>query len=248
VILRVVRTCVRLCDRTIGWLGVLAASFCVPAVPLRAQEPGAKPEQHADRDKARDKAELARLAGALAVSALAGQTVPVLPLTYLVADSSLKHDTLYAAYRDRATALAAVDSAIGGMLVERGPEVQWVLPAALRKMASRSPGMVKDPDELGQAVLRSSRHKKEVPQGAFRSELRNLIAVSGGRAVLVPAALTFSRQSGGGALHADLTLVLVDGRAGKILWRSVVSGDGATPSAALESALNAALPLDSTSP
>lgn len=180
---------------------------------------------------------------AIPVASLAGQPVTVLPITMLIADSSLKHDTAYASYHDRAAALARADSAIGAALAERAPEVQWVLPDELRRIARRAPGMVKDPDTYGQAMLRSAK-LKELPE-PLRGNVRNLVAVAGGRFTLVPAALLFSRGSEG-AVHADLTCVVADARAGKVLWRAVVSGTGATADAALEAALTGALPLDST--
>lgn len=230
---------------TICRLGALAASF-VSALSLHAQESGQSKTNTRAKIQAHARADLP--AGAVPVTALAGQTIPVLPITFVVADSSLKHDSVYAVYRERAAALAAADSILGEALLERGPEVQWVLAPALRKLALRSPGMVKDPDELGQAILRSPRHKKEVPAGTLRAELRRLVAVTDGRVVLVPAALTFGRRAGNPAIHADVTLVLVDARAGTILWRDIASGHGPTPRAALDAALHVALPLESSSP
>ena len=65
-------------------------------------------------------------------------------------------------YQDRAR-----DTALGRFshrrrLTERAPEVKWVLPPALRKMARRSPRHCADPDQMGQAVLRSPK-LKDIP-------------------------------------------------------------------------------------
>ena len=171
---------------------------------------------------------------------LAGQQVAVVPLTLIATDPVFQSDTLFDAYRDRRLALSWVDSLIGEALVGRAPEVKWVLPPQLRKIARRAPGMVEDPDHMGQALLRSPK-LKDVPD-PLRASLRNLMAVVGGRVVMVPAALGFSPDSGG-CVRAELSLVAADTRSGKILWRSLALGRGSTPGAALTAALDAVLPL-----
>jgi hypothetical protein len=114
----------------------------------------------------------------LATGALAGQTIAVLPLTLLVADPVLESDSSYTRYRERRAALLRADSLMGEGLQARGPEVSWVLPPQLRKIARRSAGFVEDPDEMGQAVLRSPGMEK-VPD-PLRSSLRGLVALVGG--------------------------------------------------------------------
>jgi hypothetical protein len=177
--------------------------------------------------------------------AFAGQQIAVMPLTLIAADSTLQSDTLYAPYRDRRSALTWADSLIGEALTGRAPEVRWVLPPALRKLARRSPGIVGDPDQMGQAMLRSPK-LREIPD-PLRSSLRNLVAVAGGRVAMVPAALAFARQSDG-RIRADLSLVAADTRSGRVLWRSVAVGQAAAPQPALEAALAAVLPVDLTGP
>jgi hypothetical protein len=171
---------------------------------------------------------------------LAGQEVAVLPLTLVATDPAFQADTAFARYRDRRTTLTWADSVIGEAFVGRAPEVRWVLPPELRKVARRSPGIVNDPDQMGQALLRSPK-MRTVPD-PLRSSLRNLMAVVGGRVVMVPAALGFSPDSAGG-VRAELSLVAADTRSGKVLWRSLALGSGPTPDAALTAALNAVLPF-----
>lgn len=181
----------------------------------------------------------------LPAEAFAGQQVAVMPLTLVAADSTLQSDTRYAPYRDRRTALTWADSLIGEALTARAPEVRWVLPPALRKLARRSPGIVGDPDQMGQAVLRSPK-LRDIPD-PLRSSLRNLVAVAGGRVAMVPAALAFSRGTDG-RIRADLSLVAADTRSGRVLWRTLAAGHGAAPEPALEAALAAVLPVDLTGP
>jgi len=178
-------------------------------------------------------------------AALVGQSVALMPITLVAADPALQADTIYAPYRDRQTAILWADSLIGEAFTGRAPEVRWVLPAELRKVARRSPGIVGDPDQMGQAALRSPK-LNELPD-PLRSSLRNLMAVVGGRAVMVPASLGFGRQADG-RVRADLALAVADTRTGKVIWRSIAIGSGSNPREALAAALTAVLPLDAGGP
>jgi hypothetical protein len=175
----------------------------------------------------------------LSVQALAGRTVAVLPITLVVGDPTIQSDTGFAPYRDRRAALFRTDSLISEALLGRGPEVGWVLPPALRKMARRAAGFVPDPDQMGQAILRAP--KLTTIPDPLRSSLRSLLAIADGRLALVPAALGFGPEPDG-QIRADLTLVLGDVRTGKVLWRSLALGRGTTPDQALNAALATVLP------
>jgi hypothetical protein len=98
---------------------------------------------------------------------------------------------------------------------------------------------------MGQAALRAPK-LREVPD-PLRSSLRNLMAVVGGRVVMVPASIGFGRQADG-LIRADLSLAAADTRSGKVLWRSLAIGSGANPREALDAALTAVLPLDAGGP
>jgi hypothetical protein len=174
------------------------------------------------------------------VEGLAGQQVALVPITLVATDPAAQPDSLFAPLHDRRATLTWADSLIGEAFVGRAPEVNWVLPPALRKIARRSPGIVDDPDQMGQAMLRATR-LREVPD-PLRSSLRKLMAVVGGRIVMVPAALSFSSDTSG-AVRAELSLVLADSRSGKVLWRSGALGIAPTPGLALGAALNGVLPL-----
>lgn len=170
---------------------------------------------------------------------LAGQKIPVLPITMVVAAPELAADTAYAQLRSHRAALLWADSLISEGLQSHASEVNWILPPELRKVARRSPGIVPDPDQMGQSVMRSP--KLERAPGQLAAGLRGLIAVAGGRNVLIPAALGLA-QPDSGRVHADLSLVLLDGRANQVLWRAVANGEGATPAEALSAAVASALP------
>jgi hypothetical protein len=177
---------------------------------------------------------------AVPTGSLAGKSVAVLPITLVAADPVIDSSAAYAPYRNRRPALLRTDSLIGEALQARGPEVHWVLPPELRKVARRSAGFVDDPDQMGQAALRSS-HITKIPD-PLRSSLRGLVALVDSRVALVPASLGFGPEPNG-QIRADLTLVLGDARSGRVLWRSVAQGRGASPDQALNAALAAVLPL-----
>jgi len=176
---------------------------------------------------------------ALPVGSLTGQSIAVLPITLVVADPELESSTAYDPGKEHRPALQRTDSLIGQGLETRGPEVHWILPPEVRKVARRSAGFVDDPDQMGQAVLRSPKMSK-VPD-PLRSSLRGLVALVGGRLALVPASLGFGPEPNG-QIRADLTMVLADARNGKVLWRSVAYGRGASPDQAIKAAMAALLP------
>jgi hypothetical protein len=193
----------------------------------------------------------------LPTAGLAAQQVSVLPLTLIAAEDSLHWETLLA---DRRAALTRADSVIGALLKARAPEVTWVLPDELRRAARRAPGVAPNPDQMGTAVLRAE-SMLTVPD-PLRNELRTLVALgTGGRYAFVPAGLVYRRTVGRsdgrtGAPHnaptagppdrltatAELSVVMVDVRTGRIGFRTVARGDGDDPWTALVQAVKGLTP------
>lgn len=170
---------------------------------------------------------------------LAGQTVPVFPLTVLVVDAADKTQESFAPWRDSRTGLDRADSMLSDYLQASAPDVVWLFPPDLRRAAKRAGGMVTEPDRLGLAVLRNPKMKK-VP-GGIGAQMRTLMALTGGRFALVPAALGFGHDSTG-AIKTRIAFVAVDTRRDMILWRSYAEGSGATPDAAVAAALTTLVP------
>lgn len=175
----------------------------------------------------------------LATEALSGESVALLPLTLVVVDPALRGDSGIAALGARQRLLLWADSVVGDAFQGRAPEVNWVLAPRLRQMARRNPGMIPDPDQMGQAILRAPKLTR-IPD-PLRSSLRELTGIAGGRFAMAPAALGFTRDSAGG-FRADLALALADTRRGVVVWRSATFGSGAAPGDALAAAVAAVLP------
>ncbi len=180
----------------------------------------------------------------LPTAGIASARVPVLPLTLIAAEDSLGWQSKLA---DRPAALAAADSVLGTLLKTRSPEVNWVLPDELRREARRSPTFATNPDQMGTALLRAE--KLDMVPDPLRAELRTLVALADARYALVPAALVYRRMGpkglpdGRGQMAtAELTIVLVDARLGRIGWRTVARGDGDDPWTALTRAVKALTP------
>jgi hypothetical protein len=178
----------------------------------------------------------------LPTAGIAAQQVGVLPLTLVAAEDSLHWEAVLG---ERRAALAKSDSIIGTLLKARAPEVTWVLPDELRRVARRAPGIAPAPDQMGTAILfHPTKQQPEQVPDPLRSELRTLAAlVGGGRYALIPAGLTFRRsKASGGVATAELTIVLADVRTGRVGFRTVARGEGDDPWTALTRAVKSLTP------
>ena len=198
--------------------------------------PGAAAAQAAVPPKSTSKVKLPP-AIALNTQGLAGQIVGVLPSTLVTARDSLAGKP---PFTDRSASTRWVDSLFGEGLMLRAPEVNWKLPAQMRSLARRAPGIAADPDYMGQAALRNPEMDK-VPDPLI-SNLRTLMAIAGGRYVLVPAALSFQHDSTG-AVETHMNVAGVDTRLGTVVFHTYIVASGATPAAAIDSAMVILLPV-----
>ncbi len=176
----------------------------------------------------------------LPTAGIASARVPLLPLTLIAAEDTLGWRTELG---NRTAALAAADSVIGTLIRARSPEVNWVLPDELRREARRSPTFAANPDQMGTSLLRAE--KLEMVPDPLRAELRTLVALANARYALVPAALVYRRAAGSPnprMATAELAIVLVDARLGRVGWRTVARGDGEDPWSALTRAVKALTP------
>lgn len=108
------------------------------------------------------------------------------------------------------------------------PAVSWVLPPALRALAGRSSAPVIPPDSarvsfgmLSERINRPSDDSLGLDTPTFRpAELRQLAAAAGARVVLVPSGVDSRFAIDGNNIVAELSLLLLDVRANKVLWSS----------------------------
>lgn len=177
----------------------------------------------------------------LPTAGLAGQRVALTPLALVAAEDSLHWDTLVT---DRRVTLDKCDSIIGILLAARAAEVTWVGPPELRRTARRAPGIAADPDQMGTPFLRAEQIV-DVPD-PLRYQLRTLMGLVGGRYAFVPAGLVFRVTSPEamprGRASAELSVVLIDTRTGRIGWRTVARGEGDDPWTALTHAVKSLTP------
>jgi hypothetical protein len=138
----------------------------------------------------------------------------------------------------REEALARADSLIAVFLEERAPEADWVLPEALRRAHRQAPSMLANPDKMGTSLLRSP--FEQVPD-PLRIQMRALTGVAGGEYALVPASLVFYAEPDDQG-RAELTMVLVNVRLGRPVWRSVADGVAGDPWTATWNALKTLVP------
>ncbi len=178
----------------------------------------------------------------LPTAGLAGQRVALTPLELVGAEDTLHWDALFA---DRRATLNKCDSIIATLLGARAPEVSWVGPPELRHIARRGAGIVADPDQMGTSFLRAE-NLIDVPD-PLRYQLRTLLGLVGGRYALIPAGLVFRVPPGHPPTNppvatAELSMIMVDTRVGKIGWRTVARGQGEDPWTALTRAVKALTP------
>jgi hypothetical protein len=179
----------------------------------------------------------------LVTAAVAGQGVAIIPISMAVIDPALPAGSVDA---DRPTLLRLTDSLLTDGAISRAPEVKWVPPSELRRIAKRSGGLLPDPNQMGQSIMRTW-SLSTVPD-PLRSNLRRLLAVAGGwRYALIPASLLV-RADSTGQLGADLSVLLADTRTGRVVWRSIAKGRGGSLDQVLGKAVATIFPLEGEGP
>jgi hypothetical protein len=175
----------------------------------------------------------------LLVASITGQPVALLPVTLVIADATVADSAMV---KERVALIHFTDSLVVEGLLTRAPEIQWIVPNDLRRMARRAGGLVPEPDKLGQAVMRT--WSLTVVPDPLRSNLRKLVSIAGGgRYAFIPASVIFSADTAG-VISSDLSVVLADTRTGRVVWRSLARGTGATPAAAIAQAIDTIFPVD----
>ena len=180
----------------------LSLAIC-PALALTAQQAGKPGAQQA----------------AQPLAAFAAQRVSVMPVQLLRADTTAPvHGPDWARVRKE------LDDSLGAAIAERGIGRKWAYAADIDRMARRNATYASDPYSLGTGGLRERLLKPEDKLSAVLvGNLRTLIALGDSRFALIPVELSFARS--GAESRATLRLVLVDGRAGQVVWAGDVVGE-----------------------
>lgn len=135
------------------------------------------------------------------------------------------------------------DAELGFALRERGPEVRWLLPDTLRRIAARNPGIETALDRLPVSVF-LQREVQRVGDPLY-GHLRRLSALTGSPLVLIPvqAHHRSAREVEGRVLEpaVELAAALIHVRSGRVLWFGIVDGAPGAPGdpSALASAADA---------
>ncbi len=175
----------------------------------------------------------------LVVNAVAGQGVAIVPVNMFLIEPEVPPGTFALA---RPALLRWVDSVLFEGASSRAPEVKWIPPQELRRISRRAGGLMPDPDQMGQSIMRSW-GMSSVPD-PLRSNLRRLLAVAGGsRYAMIPASVVFKSDSTG-ALAVDMAVLLADVRTGRVVWRSMAKGSGGTPDQVLGKAVKTIFPVE----
>lgn len=175
----------------------------------------------------------------LVVNAVAGQGVAIVPVNMFLIEPEVPPGTFALA---RPALLRWVDSVLFEGASSRAPEVKWIPPQELRRISRRAGGLMPDPDQMGQSIMRSW-GMSSVPD-PLRSNLRRLLAVAGGsRYAMIPASVVFTSDSTG-ALAVDMAVLLADVRTGRVVWRSMAKGSGGTPDQVLGKAVKTIFPVE----
>ena len=175
--------------------------------------------------------------------ALAGQSVAVMPLTLVVADPALSPTPSTLPTRTTARRSSGPTRSSARRSPAGRPRSLGAAARAPRRWRGAAPGIVDDPDQMGQAVLRSP--KITTVPDPLRSSLRNLMAWPDGRRAWCPPRSVSGREADG-QIRADLTLVVADTRTRQgALARAVPRRQRRRPRAARSRPrIAAVLPLD----
>jgi len=145
-----------------------------------------------------------------------------MPVQFLRADSTSPVKSA-----DWALLRKELDDSIGAAISARGIGKKWAYAADIARLAKRNSDYVSDPYALGAAPLRNPQKKVGDPASVVVvNSLRSLIALGDSRFALIPLDLWFQHK--GTENRPVLHVVLVDGRAGQIMWFADVGGEPGT--------------------
>ncbi len=165
---------------------------------------------------------------------LSGQTVLVLPVQYVVSAAGG-----YAGGASNAQAAARLaDSEIAFALSERAGRATWVLPQQQIEALKRRPWMQVNPIAQSADEARSEWDKLRDIRDPLYREIRMIAALFDARLAVWPLEIFYEKgadgrggRAGRGGRGGRLVIrtVLLDARAGVVLWQGLVRGDDQPP-------------------
>lgn len=173
---------------------------------------------------------------------LSGKTVLVLPVQYVRRGPG---GWVGGASNAQAAARGA-DVEIAFALAEQGGRATWVLPDEQVELLRRRPMIQVDPYALSADKTRAAGRNQRRIRDPLYGEIRALAALFDSRYVVWPLEVYYEQKGGEPGGRVAIRTLLLDARAGDILWQGVVRGadlpytsPGALASAAQAFALRA---------
>lgn len=156
---------------------------------------------------------------------LGGQTVLVLPVQYVVPAAGG-----YAGGASNPEAAARLaDSEIAFALSERAGRATWVLPQQQIEALKRRPWMQVNPLALSADEARSEGGKLRDIRDPLYGEIRMIAALFDARMAVWPLEVFYEKGNEGRGGRLAIRTVLLDARAGVVLWQGLVRGDDQPP-------------------
>lgn len=122
---------------------------------------------------------------------------------------------------------AAPDDELAYALRSHGEGVGWILPAELRQLLARSPGLDVRLDALPVGVfLRAEVNRIGDPLFGY---LRRLAALSDSDIALIPIEVRARPESQSAGAAVEIAAALLSARTGHVFWFGIVDGDTGTP-------------------
>ena len=118
---------------------------------------------------------------------------------------------------------AQLDAELAYWLAERGAGVRWVLPARLREVLARSPGLGIDIANLDIAAFRAAQVQR-VGDPLF-GDLVRLGALVNARFALIPAFAAYRPGADGEPGRIELAAIVIDCTDGRVHWFGLVAGE-----------------------
>lgn len=148
------------------------------------------------------------------LSAFTGRAVAVLPLQMVSEQPSVSssRSDLAAAFRE------AVDYEIRFAFGESPPS-RWIFAPAIVASSRRNIGVTADPTKLSvDGLTEKLPEPGENISESLRTQVRQVIALTDARYVLIPVSVRFYEQQQNGTRRATMRVVLVDARLAEVRW------------------------------